>query len=185
MPFWNGVGEDVSDPERQRADWLRRTESGRDGEASLNRRSWEYFGVQTSLSGVRRPPTAYPRRQVRRREVPRHRPLNGPLTARLPRRYPSNVPPVPTTSREMLRDDIWEGRGRGAQILTEVVIFVKHIRGRISQYVDFGHETAAYIERQKKARPDLAEFLGEMETSARAIDAVFARRKAMIRTRNT
>jgi hypothetical protein len=67
------------------------------------------------------------------------------------------------------------------KILTEVVIFVKHIRGRISQYVDFGHETLAYIERQKKARPELAEFLGEMETSARAIDAVFARRKAMIK----
>ena len=67
------------------------------------------------------------------------------------------------------------------KILTEVVIFVQHIRGRISQYVDFGHETLAYIEQQKKARPDLAEFLGEMETSARAIDAVFARRKAMIK----
>jgi hypothetical protein len=66
--------------------------------------------------------------------------------------------------------------------LTEVVIFVKHIRGRIDQYVDFGHELLAYFAEQKKARPELAEFLAEMETLAKGIDATVARRKASIKT---
>ena len=53
-----------------------------------------------------------------------------------------------------------------------MVIFVKHIRGRIEQYVDFGHETLAYLDEQKKAHPELAEFLAEMRVAAtRRIDA--------------
>ena len=66
--------------------------------------------------------------------------------------------------------------------LDEVVIFVKHIRGRIDQYVDFGHETLAYLEQQKPSHPELAEFLAEMERSTRAIDAAFQRRSASIKT---
>ena len=60
-------------------------------------------------------------------------------------------------------------KGRRAEIekvLTDVVIFVKHIRGRIEQYVTFGHETLAYIDQQKQAHPEAADFLAEMDASA-------------------
>lgn len=67
------------------------------------------------------------------------------------------------------------------QALVDVVIFVKHIRSRIDQYVEFGHETLAYLERQKKAHPELSGFLGDMETCTRVIDAAFAKRRASIR----
>ncbi|MCY2988866.1 MAG: carbohydrate binding domain-containing protein [Planctomycetota bacterium] len=68
------------------------------------------------------------------------------------------------------------------KVLDEVVIFVKHIRGRIDQYVDFGHETLAYLDQQKQTHPELAEFLAEMDRSTRAIDAAFQRRSASIKT---
>jgi len=68
------------------------------------------------------------------------------------------------------------------KILDEVVVFVKHIRSRIDQYVDFGHEILAYLEQQKKAHPELAGFLAEMESATRAIDVVLERRKASIQT---
>ena len=68
------------------------------------------------------------------------------------------------------------------KILDEVVIFVKHIRGRIEQYVDFGHETLAYLDRQEKAHPELSGVLTELHASARAIDAAVAKRRAAIKT---
>ena len=46
------------------------------------------------------------------------------------------------------------------------MIFVKHIRGRIEQYSDFGHETLDYLDQQKKAHPEAADFLAEMDASA-------------------
>ena len=67
-------------------------------------------------------------------------------------------------------------------ILDDVVIFVKHIRGRIEQYVDFGHETLAYLQQQKKAHPELSDVLADLEASARAIDAAYAKHKAAIQT---
>jgi hypothetical protein len=73
-------------------------------------------------------------------------------------------------------------RAEVEKILDEVVIFVKHIRSRIDQYVDFGHETLAYLAAQKKAHPELAGTLADLEASAGAIDEAFARRKASIRT---
>ena len=68
------------------------------------------------------------------------------------------------------------------RILDDVVIFVKHIRGRIEQYVDFGHETLAYLQQQQKAHPELSGVLADLEASARAIDAAVARHKAAIKT---
>ena len=67
-------------------------------------------------------------------------------------------------------------------LLDDVVIFVKYIRGRIDQYVDFGHETLAYLELQKTAHPELSGVLADLETSARAIDAALATHKAAIKT---
>jgi len=68
------------------------------------------------------------------------------------------------------------------KILGEVLVFVKHIRGRIEDYVAFGHEMLAYLEDQKKAHPEWADFLAEMETLTKAIDAGVQRRRANIRT---
>jgi hypothetical protein len=68
------------------------------------------------------------------------------------------------------------------QALTAVVIFVKHIRGRIEQYVQFGHDTLAYLEAQEAGHPELADFLAQMATHARAIDAAVAKRRALIKT---
>jgi len=73
-------------------------------------------------------------------------------------------------------------RAEVERALADVVIFVKHIRGRIEQYVAFGHDMLSYLESQKKAHPELAEFLGEMATLTRAIDARFENRKTEIKT---
>lgn len=67
-------------------------------------------------------------------------------------------------------------------ILDEVVQFVTHIRSRIDQYVAFGHETLAYLDQQKQTHPELREFLADMESATKAIDAAFEKRKANIRT---
>ncbi len=67
-------------------------------------------------------------------------------------------------------------------ILDEVVLFVTHIRSRIDQYVGFGHELLAYLDQQKHAHPELAEFLADMESATKAIDAAFEKRQANIRT---
>jgi hypothetical protein len=66
--------------------------------------------------------------------------------------------------------------------LTEVMVFVRHIRGRIETYVDFGHKTLAYLEEQKKARPELAAFAAEMTPLCRAIDGYVEKRKDAIKT---
>jgi len=68
------------------------------------------------------------------------------------------------------------------KILTEVLVFVKHIRGRIEDYVAFGHEMLQYLDREKKAHPELAEPIGELERLARGIDAAVARRREHIKT---
>jgi hypothetical protein len=41
------------------------------------------------------------------------------------------------------------------KILQDALIFVKHIRGRITRYVDFGHKIREYLAEQKKAHPEL------------------------------
>jgi Carbohydrate binding domain len=68
------------------------------------------------------------------------------------------------------------------RILQDVVIFIRHIRGRITGYVDFSHETLAYLEQQALAHPDLAGPLAELEKTARVIDAKLAARKNEIKT---
>ena len=68
------------------------------------------------------------------------------------------------------------------QILQEVVAFVTHIRSRIDQYVAFGRKTGAWLADQKRSHPELAAFLGEMETLAEAMEDDFDQRKEKIRT---
>jgi hypothetical protein len=66
--------------------------------------------------------------------------------------------------------------------LVDVLVFVRHIRGRIEDYVTFGHQILAYLQQQKAAHPELAESLGEMETLTRAIDRAVAARREKIKT---
>ena len=68
------------------------------------------------------------------------------------------------------------------QALVDVLVFVKHIRGRIEDYVDFGHQLLDYLDEQKRAHPELADFIAEMETQARAIDESYRQRREKIKT---
>ena len=45
------------------------------------------------------------------------------------------------------------------RILDDGLVFVKHIRGRITRYVEFGHKMRQYLAEQKKAHPELADFI--------------------------
>lgn len=66
--------------------------------------------------------------------------------------------------------------------LVNVLIFIRHIRGRIENYVEFGHDTLDYLAEQKESHPELAEPLTQLEGLARAIDARVALRKDQIKT---
>jgi hypothetical protein len=68
------------------------------------------------------------------------------------------------------------------KVLEDLMTFVRHIRGRIEGYMDFGHQTLEYLAEQKKAHPDLADRLSELENIARRMDTRFAARKAKIKT---
>jgi hypothetical protein len=71
-------------------------------------------------------------------------------------------------------------RAEVQQALADVLAFMQHIRTRIEGYVTFGHQTLAYLDEQKKARPDLAGFFTEMEAAARGIDNAVEKRKGKI-----
>ena len=73
-------------------------------------------------------------------------------------------------------------RARIDRTLDEGLAFVKHIRGRITRYVEFGHKMQDYLAGQRQARPELAGFLGEMERLTREIDRRVAARAARIKT---
>ena len=66
--------------------------------------------------------------------------------------------------------------------LVDVMAFIRHIRGRIEKYVAFGHQMLEYLAERKKAHPELAERLAELETLTRSIDARLANRRAKIKT---
>ncbi len=68
------------------------------------------------------------------------------------------------------------------QILDDGLTFVKHIRGRITRYVEFGKKMRDYLASQKEAHPELAEFIAEMDALTREIDNRVAARAAKIKT---
>lgn len=75
-----------------------------------------------------------------------------------------------------------ERRADIEKTLVELMAFVRHIRGRIENYVSFGHEMLAYLAVQKQAHPELAERLGELENITRLIDTKLEARKERIKT---
>jgi hypothetical protein len=75
-----------------------------------------------------------------------------------------------------------EKRAEINKTLDEGLAFVKHIRGRITRYVEFGHKMRQYLAEQKQAHPDLADFIGEMDKLTQEIDNRVAARAAKIKT---
>jgi len=68
------------------------------------------------------------------------------------------------------------------QTLADVMVFIRHIRGRIESYVAFGHEMNKYLDDQKAAHPELARPLADLEAFSQAIDQRVAERKESIKT---
>jgi len=95
---------------------------------------------------------------------------------------------IPTCDARTRLDTIYaagQQKERKAEVeadLADALAFIRHIRARIEAYVKFGHETLAYLAEQKKARPELAEFISEMEELAGRIDGAVAARKDGIST---
>lgn len=75
-----------------------------------------------------------------------------------------------------------EKRAEIDKALDEGLIFVKHIRARITRYVEFGQKMRQYLAEQKKLRPDLADFIAEMDKLNQEIDNRVAARAAKIKT---
>jgi len=66
--------------------------------------------------------------------------------------------------------------------LDDALAFVTHIRSRIDHYVQFGHEIQEYLAAQRKAHPELAERLAEMEAVARELDVRMEARREKVKT---
>jgi hypothetical protein len=75
-----------------------------------------------------------------------------------------------------------EERARVEKILDDGLIFVKHIRSRITRYVEFGHRMRAYLADQEKSHPELSGFLNDMGKLAQEIDTRVAARADKIQT---
>ena len=63
-----------------------------------------------------------------------------------------------------------------------MLLFVRHIRGRIEDYRAFGRKLLVYLDEQKKAHPELADFLAEMESLTRVIEQRVEKRKSQIQS---
>jgi hypothetical protein len=66
--------------------------------------------------------------------------------------------------------------------LDDGLTFVKHIRGRITRYVEFGKEMRRYLAGQKQAHTELTDFIGEMDRLTREIDDRVAAHADKIKT---
>ena len=75
-----------------------------------------------------------------------------------------------------------EKRAEVDKTLDDGLTFVKHIRGRITRYVEFGRKTRDYLAEQKKAHPELSEFIAELEKLNDEIDKRVSARVEKIKT---
>jgi hypothetical protein len=73
-----------------------------------------------------------------------------------------------------------EKRVEVERILEQELAFIRHIRARIEDYVAFGNETLAYLEQERKRRPELVASLEETEKLACRIDAAVDSRRSEI-----
>jgi hypothetical protein len=75
-----------------------------------------------------------------------------------------------------------EKKAEVEKILDDGLIFVKHIRGRITRYVEFGHKLREYLAEQRKSHPELAQYIDEMDKIAQEIDKRWSARADKIQT---
>ncbi len=66
--------------------------------------------------------------------------------------------------------------------LDDVLAFMKHIRGRIQEYIDFSHDMQDYLKQQKDDHPELSGFLTNIINLIQEIDRSVARRQSKIHT---
>lgn len=66
------------------------------------------------------------------------------------------------------------------RMLKETQVFVKAIGDRINSYVEFRAQTLQFLAEQKKAKPELAEFIGKLEAQAGKIQATKVDRNAAV-----
>lgn len=91
------------------------------------------------------------------------------------------------SSRDTLKKIYTEGQQKAKhadveKVLQDALIFVKHIRGRITRYVDFGHQIREYLAGQLKAHPELKDGIGELDKIAEEIDTRFKAREDKMKT---
>jgi len=67
------------------------------------------------------------------------------------------------------------------KMLGEALEFVKHIRGRIETYIEFGRELRAFLAEKKKSNPEAAEFIREMDGIAAQIEERLGDRRDRIK----
>ena len=66
--------------------------------------------------------------------------------------------------------------------LDAAVAFIRNVRGRIDQYVAFGHEMRVYLNEQKRLQPEHAEFLDELLLVNGRLDEFLDANREQIRT---
>ncbi|HOE12550.1 MAG TPA: hypothetical protein PLQ35_16725 [bacterium] len=91
------------------------------------------------------------------------------------------------TARDILNEIYAEKRQRECreeidQALDDVLAFMKHIRRRIEEYVQFARETKSFVEEQKRNYPNCESQLGEIAALIGAVEGNYERRKARIGT---
>jgi hypothetical protein len=64
--------------------------------------------------------------------------------------------------------------------LDAAVAFIRNVRGRIDQYVQFGHEIEAYLVEQKRLHPQHAAFVDELRSINGRLDEYFAENREQI-----
>lgn len=55
------------------------------------------------------------------------------------------------------------------KVMNDMLIFVRHYRGRVEEYITFRKEMLDYLKRQKAARPELETFFADMERITSAL----------------
>ncbi len=66
--------------------------------------------------------------------------------------------------------------------LAAAVAFITNVRERIDQYVEFGHQLSAYLEKQKQLNPQHAKFIDELLSVTRRLDEFFEENRDRIHT---
>jgi hypothetical protein len=78
-----------------------------------------------------------------------------------------------------------EQKKRRAQIdqaLDDTLVFVKHIRGRVTAYLECERQLRQYLAEQKKAQPQLAGAIDDLDRIAQEMEARFKEREERIKT---